>query len=136
MPICKLCQSRFPLRSIIDGKRRNFQRRKYCLTCSPFGSGNRSTLERPKRSRSQQAVAWQKKSRAERKQRLVDMLGGGCSRCGYNRSLRALDFHHRDPSTKEFVVSARLLMSWDEVVREALKCELLCKNCHAEAHDS
>lgn len=49
MKTCKLCGLEFPLRPVIDGKLRNFQRRKYCLDCSPLGAHNTSSLEIPVR---------------------------------------------------------------------------------------
>jgi transposase len=36
---------------------------------------------------------------------LVDEAGGRCQRCGYDRYIGALHFHHRDPSTKTFGLS-------------------------------
>jgi len=33
---------------------------------------------------------------------LVEEAGGRCVLCGYSRCLRALEFHHLDPKTKEF----------------------------------
>jgi hypothetical protein len=68
------------------------------------------------------------------KTRLVNELGGACSRCGYNTSVAALDFHHVDPSQKEFGVSTKLRYGYNAVLAEAKKCVLLCKNCHAELH--
>ena len=73
------------------------------------------------------------KERRIRKERLVKMLGGCCKGCGYDKCLSALSFHHRDPATKDFDIShnGNLLHDWDLVIKEALKCDLLCLNCHA-----
>lgn len=38
----------------------------------------------------------------KRKYEIVQMRGGKCERCGYNKNLAALDFHHRNPDTKKF----------------------------------
>lgn len=74
--------------------------------------------------------------RHRRKALLVKMLGGKCSRCGYCNSIRALSFHHSDPSTKLFDISnnGNLMKDWKVVEAEAKKCVLLCLNCHATAH--
>ena len=40
MPICKKCNSRFPNRTNIDGRKVNLSSRKYCLDCSPYGKHN------------------------------------------------------------------------------------------------
>ncbi|MBA3421711.1 MAG: helix-turn-helix domain-containing protein [Thermoleophilaceae bacterium] len=71
--------------------------------------------------------------RREIKATLVEEAGGCCAVCGYSRCLRALSFHHVDPTTKAFGIalygSARSLARARE---EARKCVLLCSNCHAE----
>jgi hypothetical protein len=69
------------------------------------------------------------------KEKAVTYKGGCCSRCGYKRSLRALQFHHRDPKMKEFGVSSMHCLSWERIKKELDKCDLLCSNCHAELHD-
>lgn len=64
---------------------------------------------------------------------LVDEAGGRCEVCGYGRCLNALEFHHRDPSGKQFGIAMRgITRALEEVRREAGKCSLLCANCHAE----
>ncbi len=68
------------------------------------------------------------------KKRCVDYLGGRCVRCGYDRCIKAMTFHHRDPATKEFTVSQMLDRAWPVLVAELDKCDLLCFNCHMEEH--
>ena len=75
--------------------------------------------------------------RRQRKQKLIDLKGGKCERCGYNRCLAALDFHHRDRSTKKFSLSGGNLTNrdWANITAELAKCNLLCSNCHRETED-
>lgn len=42
MPICRGCQDTFPTQTVIDGKMRILNHRKFCLKCSPFGEHNTS----------------------------------------------------------------------------------------------
>lgn len=71
--------------------------------------------------------------RRKAKEILVERHGGGCRICGYNKYIGALDFHHVDPSTKKFALSARgLTKGIDTLKKEADKCVLLCANCHRE----
>jgi transposase len=73
------------------------------------------------------------KRRRSVKAALVAEAGGCCVRCGYDRSLAALQFHHLDPTQKEFSVAHRGVTRSLEAARvEARKCVLLCANCHAE----
>lgn len=74
--------------------------------------------------------------RTQTKSMLVESLGGKCCNCGYDKCNGALDFHHIDPSIKEYNISdmLRRLMKTALIVTEAKKCVLLCRNCHAEYH--
>jgi transposase-like protein len=63
---------------------------------------------------------------------LVEEAGGRCRLCGYDRCIAALEFHHADPSTKEFALSRRGARSIERLRTEVRKCVLLCSNCHAE----
>jgi len=65
----------------------------------------------------------------------VAYKGGKCERCGYDRVVEVLEFHHRDPSQKDFGISERgYTRSWERVRSELDKCVLLCANCHRELH--
>lgn len=58
-------------------------------------------------------------------------LGGECVKCGYKcdqTNLSAFDFHHRDPSTKEFNPSE--VRQWIFLKPELDKCDLMCSRCH------
>jgi len=70
------------------------------------------------------------------KLKAVEYKGGKCEKCGYDKSIRALEFHHRDPHEKDFhLAKGGHSRSWDRVKIELDKCDLLCANCHAETHD-
>ena len=73
--------------------------------------------------------AWRRRT----KERVVDLLGGRCSRCGYARCYAALILHH--PGHKAFMISGAI-KAWPTIRREVKKCILLCLNCHAEEHHS
>lgn len=70
----------------------------------------------------------------KRKREAVEYKGGRCVRCGYEKCLAALDFHHLDPMEKD--PDWKLMRSWsvDRIKNELDKCELVCSNCHAEIH--
>lgn len=70
-----------------------------------------------------------------RKIDLLNLLGGVCSKCGYNKNLSALNFHHlRD---KSFSLDIRKISntSLEKLKSEVLKCIILCANCHQEEHN-
>lgn len=76
----------------------------------------------------------------KRRKKLRDMAveygGGKCQICGYKKCQRALCFHHKNPTEKDFGLSVRgLTRSWEKMRVELDKCVLLCSNCHMEVHD-
>lgn len=72
----------------------------------------------------------------KRKLYLIEQRGGCCEQCGYNKNIAAFDFHHKDPSKKNFKLDIRKLgnISMKKLLFEFEKCELLCANCHREKH--
>lgn len=71
------------------------------------------------------------------KVRLIEGTGRKveCECCGYNRCVSALEFHHVDRNEKEvFLSDIQSLKLCDEYINEALKCTILCSNCHREIH--
>ena len=48
--------------------------------------------------------------------------------------INTLEFHHLNPNIKEFKLGSGNTISWKEYKQEALKCILVCSNCHKEIH--
>lgn len=159
MPICAKCGNEFPRWMILEGKYRSFTSRKYCLDCSPFNRHNTKQLHQPQddnphricricgrrfdyagkhnKPGHRKAVCNSCRTTVraqQRKQAAVTYKGGKCIRCGYNKFLEALCFHHRDADEKEVPISYALFRSWEFAKAELNKCDLLCLNCHAEVH--
>jgi hypothetical protein len=78
-----------------------------------------------------------KEWRIRTKERMVRSMGGECQICGYNKSHRALEFHHLDPTQKDFGFGGMRAnpKSWTLIAEELKKCILLCGNCHMEIED-
>jgi hypothetical protein len=70
-----------------------------------------------------------------RKQKCIDYKGGKCERCGYNKSINSLVFHHKIPTLKTFSIGTRKTRNWETVKAELDKCNLICANCHGEIHE-
>jgi 5-methylcytosine-specific restriction endonuclease McrA len=69
------------------------------------------------------------------KQQMVDYKGGCCQKCGYDKYIGALEFHHINPEEKDFNPSHLKKYTFDDRVKNELdKCVLLCSNCHRETH--
>lgn len=67
--------------------------------------------------------------------KLKEARGGKCMRCGYDKCIKALEFHHLDPTQKDFTISNDRFKLQDAVT-ESKKCILICSNCHKELHDN
>ena len=67
---------------------------------------------------------------------VAEHKSSGCSLCGYNKSISALCFHHKDPSEKEANVSSLRQASMKRIVSEIEKCIVVCANCHCELHEN
>ena len=72
----------------------------------------------------------------ERKDNVNDIKSNmKCQKCGDDR-FYVLDFHHKDPSQKDFNI-ARITSNnnhMDAIEAEIAKCVVLCSNCHREFH--
>lgn len=155
MPNCSLCNDDFPNKVFINGKERILSSRKFCLQCSPFGKHNTSKNPINRRDRKTKRIFICKKCNKERnesgtnlecivcrsskrrrkqKEKAVYLFGGKCSKCGYSKSINALEFHHKVKEEKSFNLSMNWHRSWDILKVELDKCELICSNCHKELH--
>ncbi len=72
-----------------------------------------------------------------RKVYLIEKSGNMCCSCGYDKNISALEFHHKDPSTKKFQIDLRNCSNrkLSDLELESEKCDLLCANCHREHHN-
>lgn len=103
---CKLCGMYF------EYKRRDRATKNYCGSC--MANRHRFAL----------------------KAACVEYKGGCCQLCGYNRCLRALSFHHVDPSQKDFSLGSKHCFSVEKIKLELDKCVCLCHNCHDEVENA
>lgn len=82
-----------------------------------------------KSNKVQQVIIWRRKAKIK----LVEYKGGECERCGYKKCIDALEFHHKNPSEKDFTISGKS-WSFERLKKEVDKCIMVCSNCHKEIH--
>jgi len=152
---CLKCQNQIPNLIWIDGKKRNLKNRKYCFECSPFGQHNTRKIHDPNLANSPNyecrvckknyvgghgqckgicSSCRASESRRNKKSSLIQYKGGKCIICGYNKCQQVLQFHHKDPSIKEFALANSKTMDYEKLKLEVDKCILVCANCHGEIH--
>lgn len=153
---CKICGADVFNRTLIDGRLHSSYHRIHCYSCKPLRKAfvvnsmterycprcksikPRSAFFEKRLFQNYCRICSTEKKREDsrkRKQDAVDYKGGKCERCGYSKSLRALDFHHKDPSQKDFNIQERRSSNLGKIKSELDKCLLLCKNCHYEEHE-
>lgn len=113
--LCEICNEKFDTTS---------STRIYCYKCS--GESTRTDNET---RRHQKTIL-----RRSMKLHAIKMLGGKCCKCGYDKCIDALEFHHENQDEKEFKLGSGNTMSWKDYKSEAMKCILVCSNCHKEIH--
>lgn len=69
------------------------------------------------------------------KQQCVDYKGGKCVMCSYNKYIGAIDFHHLDPTQKDFGIARNQKNFGESHKKELDKCIALCSNCHRIEHE-
>ena len=112
---CEICEEKFETKS---------STRIYCYKCS-----GDSTRQDNNTRKHQKTIL-----RRSMKLQAVKLLGGKCCKCGYDRCIDALEFHHENQDEKEFKLGSGNTMSCENYKSEALKCILVCSNCHKEIH--
>lgn len=125
-------------RSITNGKN-TLDGKRQCVICfdfkefSEFSPCNRKGNHLNSYCKSC-AAKKRKTTRQRFKEKCVEYKGGKCVKCGYDKCVAALEFHHRDSQQKDFQVS-RQNRPFNEIITAELdKCDCLCSNCHKEVH--
>lgn len=88
------------------------------------------TEDERKIKNTQNVLSWRQRT----KEKIVLYKGGCCEKCGYDKCIRALEFHHLDPLQKDFNISGKMC-AFEKIKKEVDKCILVCSNCHKEIHD-
>lgn len=154
--ICEKCKQSFNDRPIINGIKKNLNKRKLCIVCQPLLIHHKSTDKTKlciggcQRILPQTITHFQRKGvyfssfcndcnnkyqnnkNIERKLKALEIYGDNkCQICGYHECLASLIFHHLNPKEKENTIRK---ISLKKLKNEIKKCLLVCGNCHEEIH--
>ena len=140
---CSGCHKELPLSEFYKNKHSFDGLQAYCKICSKEKT-RQYQKDHPEMFREISRRSWYKhrkkrllgeEIRADKRHEFLDSLKTPCAKCGENR-VYLLDFHHIDPSTKEFTLGdgKKYHKSEKEVIEESKKCVCLCANCHREFH--
>lgn len=131
MKICSKCK--FPKDDFCKDRKSKDGLQSVCKECKSTQIKRYYALHPEKRQRKRK----QKLIRHQTRKMLLESAGGKCVLCGYNKSISALDFHHKEPEQKLFGIAVGLKSgySYKRLLEETKKCVLVCSNCHHEVHD-
>lgn len=126
---CFKCKKILPIDSFKRNKTRKDGKCSQCVSCQKlyrqehYNKNKQKYIDKAKLKRIEYRERWK-----EYKKTLK------CNRCTENHPA-CLCFHHSDQSTKEHTVSWLVVNgSFESLMKEVDKCEVLCANCHAKEH--
>lgn len=133
--ICSRCEIKKPVKSF------DKQTLKGKVYYKPYCSACKSKRHRENHPEVRKGITDRGKTkyRAKQLQMKYDLMKSieqtVCKECGYT-DIRALVFHHRDPHEKSFEISYGFTHSYsfETLLEEAKKCDVLCQNCHTISH--
>ena len=129
---CIRCSEILPITSFNKRRRKTSEFDNRCRNCV---NKRRNEWNVKNRSYNHQKTLLEK---SKRRDYVNSIKSAGCSKCGYNKCLMALTFHHMDKKTKIDTISNMIcsLANMEVIKNEIKKCILLCQNCHHELHES
>ena len=128
MRICKKCNQEKPINAFVKAKQCKLG---FSYTCRECNWKIRSPQY--KANRKERAAVENKKNR-DRKSFMVSLFGNKCFDCNQSYPDCVYDFHHLDPTIKDFKLSSIRSMDIDKINKELSKCVMLCSNCHRVRH--
>ena len=117
--ICSKCGRELPLERFETG-------RNQCRDCR---NSRRNELRKANPEKHREEVNKRQQEQTE----WLYSLKNQCLICGESESV-CLDFHHKDPSEKDFTIGKHRNMSKDRLLKEIKKCVCVCSNCHRKIH--
>ena len=131
LKICTKCKEALPLDRFNKRSQDQSKYQSWCRSCK----NNLETRWYHMSDANKQRRAFQVLERIRNnKKKAVEYLGGKCYDCNGVFHPSVYDFHHRDPNEKEDHPEKTLHRSWDKILLEIEKCDLLCSNCHIFRH--
>lgn len=112
MQICTKCKEPKTLTEYRFANKATGKRTCWCKVC--FSAHERERAIRYKNNR----------------EKMKEYLSGRCCKhCGID-DIRVLEFDHIDRQTKKYDISVMMGNSWETIMEEVAKCQILCANCH------
>lgn len=120
MRICEECSGELPI-----------NKKRFCTEACR----NKNKYKNNKEKYNKLNYKSQKKRRKNKKLELIELKGGKCELCGYNKCQAALSFHHISEKNISMDATSMTSNTFSKILKELDLCQLLCMNCHSELHN-
>lgn len=130
MKTCSKCELTKSLSDFPVNKSKKDGRGSYCKMCQ------REYVRKHYNENTQYYVDKSLRRKQQAKQFIAEYKDNDCCvHCGESATC-CLEFHHRDPTKKDFVLSlaGNNGFALSTIQREIEKCDLVCANCHRKIH--
>ncbi len=117
--ICSKCGRELPLDRFESG-------RNQCRNC-------RNARRKELREKNPEKHRLESKNRQKSQTEWIHSLKTPCIICGESEPV-CIDFHHTDPTKKDFTIGKKQSWSKERLLPEIRKCVCVCANCHRKIH--
>ena len=125
--LCKKCGRELPLEQFeLEHTAKGDIRRSTCREC-------RAEYRKNRRKEHPEFHVAQEARRIKRVREWQNSLKTSCIVCGESEPI-CIDWHHLNPSTKNFTIGANFSRARSLILSEIKKCVCLCANCHRKVH--
>ena len=126
MKYCPKCEQEKSADEFSFSNKQKGIRQPYCRVCKNLDY-------KTKYSRKPEYIDRNHKRRRDNHQKVLEYKSQfSCIACPESDPI-CLDFHHLDPSEKEFNLT-QSSFSWNRLKKEIEKCIVICSNCHRKLH--
>ncbi len=126
-PSCRECTDAFSAKMIA-------RRRALCgEDLALYRAGNAAATRRRRTADPQKIRVQQHRTIDKNRAAVREAKDKPCADCGIHYPYYVMEFDHLDSGAKHFNISAGVTCaSYDRIIAEIAKCEVVCANCHAE----
>lgn len=130
MKQCSKCKGIFNLDQFHNSAKTKDGKTTWCKSCKH--KANR-IWKKTKNGRAYNTKRNRRCARAVKEWLLEELGAKKCLYCDENHPA-CLDFHHRNPEEKKFIIASNKCKKRTELLEEARKCNIVCANCHRKIH--
>lgn len=133
MKLCNGCNTKKELTEFNKNASKKDGHQANCRECSK--THNKKHYIKNKKSHRAKVLVRKREVQVETRALISEVKQVGCACCDESDPC-CLDFHHKDPNTKEFTIASAQSQGYsvERMRKEIDKCVVVCANCHRKIH--